>query len=117
MNSKTVKVMIFCAGLVAVTGVLAEDSLKDELQKNGSTYGPVAKRMVIYNDSQGAGNPLIPPGTGAKPVPSPPTTQSLGGLDRGLTKGSALSGGVLMANVSSADRMEAGLRTLARELR
>ena len=117
MHSKTVKVLIFCAGLVAVTGALAEDSFKDELQKSGSTYGPVAKRMVIYNDSQGAGNPLLPPGTGVKPVPSPPMTQSIGGPDRGLTKGSALPGGVLMATITPADRMEAGLRTLARELR
>jgi hypothetical protein len=118
MHSKMRIAMMICAGLVAVTGVLAVDDLKDDLQKSGSTYGPVAKHMVIYNDTEGSG-PGLPPGSGVvKPVPSGNApSMTLGGPDRGAPKGAAISGGVVVANATPADRMEAGLRTLARELR
>jgi hypothetical protein len=118
MHSKMRKVMVFCAGLVAVTGVLAVDNLKDDLQKNESNYGPVAKHMMIYNDTEGSG-PGLPPGSGVvKPIPSGNApSMTLGGPERGISKGTAISGGVVMASVTTSDRMEAGLRTLARELR
>ena len=118
MRSKIRMAVMIGAGLVAVTGVLAVEGLKDELQKSGSEYGPVAKHMVIYNDSEGSG-PGLPPGAGVvKPVPSGNSpSMTLGGPDRGTLKGGAVSGGVVVANATPADRMEAGLRTLARELR
>src|SRR5206468_4506255 len=99
MLSKTCKLTLFCAGLLAVTGVaLAADTVKDDLlQKNGETYGPSPRHFVAYlQDGGGSGRPVLPPGVGLRPFPgvgSGGVNQTMGGLDRNTTARSAIAGG------------------------